>query len=184
MTTTATGTGCLTIAEDRVANALVASDAWHGVTGSNTETRAAQHVYFDELPLPDDGCAFTLDELADLHVAALVFTDPEEGFSVQQGDAQDYSRKSGRVLIVIERWVRESEALDGTNQQRVLKDALANLIEEIHESLTEAFGPRWMQSVVLKQPPTSWDEKYKETRGRRQQALIAVNWGGAQGGAE
>jgi hypothetical protein len=184
MTTTTAGTTCPTVAEDRVANAIVASDAWHDISESNTETRESQHVFFDELPLPDDGYAFTLDELAELHAAALVFTDPEEGFAIEQGDAQDYSRKSGRVLIIVERWVRESEALDNSNQQRTLKDALGNMMEEIHASLTGSFGPRWMQKIIMKQPPVSWDEKHKEISGRRQQAAIAVEWGGAAGSSD
>ena len=176
---TETGTTCPTVAEDRIANALVVSDAWHEISESDTETREAQFVFFDELPLPDDGYAFTLDELMQRRVMALVFTDPESGFRVDQGPAQGYMPKSGRVLVVVERYVRESEAAEPNNQQRWLLNRLGNVIEETMESLTTSFGQRWPQHGILKQPPVSWDIEQQEVRGMRQQATIAYEWGGA-----
>lgn len=181
MKTTTAGTTCLTEAEDHVAFAIMASASWQQLSRSNIETAEAQHLFFDEMPLPDDGFAFTLDELATLHFAALIFGDPEGCFSIEQGDAQDYARESGTVLVVVERWVTEQEDLGNVNQQRVLKDFLGGMMADIHQSLTDNLGQRWMRSVLMKQPPTSWDRKYKNIRGRRQQSLIAVNWGGAQG---
>lgn len=172
------GTTCPTLAQDYVADAWSRSAAWQTITETSTQAAAAEKIFTNELPPPVDGHAFVLSELMELRTAALVLADPEEPYTIRQGTADGYAPRGGVIVVIVERWIRQSEANDSeVDQSRWLEDKLALVMEQVFDYLTANQGPRWMQSIAMKQTPLLNHVKEHETIGLRQQAAVEIVWG-------
>ena len=175
---TAVGTNCVTKAEDAIVAAWSASSSWWDITETTDAVEAAKYVSIDEIADPDNGYAFTLQELEQRRVQALVLADPEDGFSIVQGEALGHSIKNGRVLIVVEQLIREIEINSGDNYTRVLKNRLVTAAIDLFNSLNSSMGPRWMDAVeIIHMPVELYERRNDDVIGRRLQATIAVNFG-------
>ena len=180
--TTETGTNCLTQAEDAMAGALVASDqfrqwaAGHGETPLS-EADAAERVRIDQFDLPDDGMAFTQEEIEQRGSLVLVMADLEEGFGLRTGPGNQTISASGMVLVVFEQFTTESAAA-GVNLERRMKNHLATIMFEAYTHLLATRGDRWLAGLDVKQPPTRLALfRHDRVVGHRHQATLALYFG-------
>ena len=184
--TTETGTNCLTQAEDAMAGALVASDqfrqwaAGHGETPLS-EAEAAERVRIDQFDLPDDGMAFTQEEIEQRGSLVLVMADIEEGFGLRTGPGNQTISASGMVLVVFEEFTPEAAAA-GINLERRMKNHLVTIMFEAYTHLLATRGDRWLAGLDMKQPPTALAlPRHDRVVGHRLQSALALQFGREEG---
>lgn len=189
---TQAGETCPTKSEDVFAAAFAQSEAWQELTEKDSiedeEERIAaagvgQHIFFNSLPLPNDGHCFTLGDLQERRVAMLILQSPEEGAEITPGEAQGVIYESWNIDMVFERWIRDSELSDSeVDRNRELFDKVYAAAMEAAEYILLTKGPRYLAQPITVLPPVMNDYKEEKPMGRWQQMTVKAKVGGAPTG--
>jgi hypothetical protein len=128
MPTLETAAGGISIAEHLLAQTIANCTQFQvdcGATGDATTTLT--HIYFDSLPLSDDGDSFTREELIEKRPYCIVATNPENGYSWGRIAAESWD-DSGSLLLIFE--YNTPDYLSGDNQAlfRWFKNRLGNIM--------------------------------------------------------
>jgi len=173
-----------THAEDKLVSTLPELAAFRSLTGSADATAAALHVFVDETVHPDNGEAFTVDELRELASYAIASSATSEGYRLAPlGVIGDPFDASGGLLLAIERLIFESadhaEADAETAKRasdRWLKNRIGELMSELVVYWQNNSGPRVIDLVVVDGPWHTHPEERSHV-GHWQGIELAIRWG-------
>ncbi|REJ65833.1 MAG: hypothetical protein DWQ31_16605 [Planctomycetota bacterium] len=173
-----------THAEDKLAATLPELAAFRTLTGSADATAAALKVFVDETVHPEDGEAFTVDELRSLASYAIVSSATSEGYRLSPlGVIGDPFDASGGLLLAIERLIFESEAnAEATAEtakrasDRWFKNRIGELMSELVVYWQTNSGPRVIDFVVVDGPWHTHPEE-RASCGHWQGIELAIRWG-------
>jgi hypothetical protein len=174
-------TNCWTRAEDALAIALPQLAEFRKFTDETTAEASAKHVYTEETDEPIDGHADDRAAREPLGSIAVVTSDQQQPYRVTYGpDGCWYG--SGRLLLVLERMVREREwrAEEAENVSRGqvyrwTKNRVGTLIDQLTEYWLQNGGPHVRDVTVLgplENDPKTWDQY-----GRWQLCEVLIDWG-------
>ena len=174
------GTNCLTQAEDRVAQVLRDSPAFHTFCGVADSTAAESHLFIDEANGPAD-YAFTLEEIEKRGSSAKVFADPNEGTVIENGSAGN-TIISTNLLVCLERFVPATSERDLLQQQRVMKNLAIPVGTELFDGLKARYGQRYIQRIVVQHPRPLVEVEEEEMLGVRTGSVLVLEMGPGDAG--
>lgn len=128
--------GSITLAEEDLRNTLAAAVAFREFVAVEDEEAALARIYVDALPPPTNNRdVYSADELAALRPYALVWTDPDDGFTRQQsaGGYAFHFRDTGRLHVEFVADVAEADLEDAATAQRKFKNALGEILDNLAE---------------------------------------------------
>lgn len=169
---------CWTIAESKIAAAVAASTAFQALTGSADAVEAASLVFGEQLDEPFDGTQYTKDELANLKHYAQVYHDLEKPYGLARTTAQRLI-PFGSAIVYVERLVTEQERNGADVPQsieRLFKNRIGDLMEDIPEWLLENGGPHFRSAEVVDGPGFNERSKWDQ-QGMWQGCAFNISWG-------
>lgn len=183
-----TPSNCWTLAEAAIAEAVAHSAAFQALTETTGDANAAARLVFGEqLNEPFNGEAFTKDELANLRHYAQVYHAFERPYGKARG-ATNMRLPFGTAIVFVERLVRDVErneipadvpAEDWDVDQaieRLFKNRIGDLIDQLFDYLEENGGPH-LRSVVVIEGPGFNERNRWDSQGMWQGATLEVAWG-------
>lgn len=173
-----TATNCWTQTQASIITALANSAKFREIIEAADATEAATLIFGDELVDPDDGHAYTKEELQSLKHYAQVYSADEGGYSAND-DGSGWVRKSGVAIIYIERLVTEYEQNSETDPlaiERWFGNRVGDLMDQVTTYIRDNSGPQVKGWFVSAGPGTN-DRKQWDSLGRWQGIEISVEWG-------
>lgn len=172
-------TNCWTKAIESLMVALANSARFREIVGDAADATAANAFIFgDELADPNDGHAYTSDELRELRYYAQVYSFPEGAAGLIDNGA-GFEKWSGTAIIHIERLVPEYEknaqaSLLGLG--RWFENRVGDLMSQVRAYSVSNSGPRIKSIDVSKGPFTNSDGLW-EAHGMWHGIELSVEWG-------
>lgn len=181
---------CLTQACARIADASAASvgfrrlgtAGWTPAAGDEaliTAEEAAEKIARDQAAYPENGMAFTDDELRDRGTLSMVTPDPQSPVRFGTLGAQGAPILTAmRVLNYLEWLPTDDEWASGANLLAKMQACAARITGEVHAAIVEAHGPRYLRESVLESPPRLYQLEHDDDAiTRRLTAVITHTFG-------
>lgn len=131
--------GSLMLAQDNARKTLGDVTAFRTWAGAANQAEALARIYHDGLPPPADREAYTKDELELYRPCALIWTDPDNGFSTEilstSGDSFD-AVAFGKIVISLE----ENVPADIADDLAEVDIRFKNSVGQIVDGLWDLFG--------------------------------------------
>jgi len=170
-------TNCWTSAQDKIMTALSESAAFQSLVEAADSADALTKIFGQQLFSPDDGHAFTKDELASLNYAQVYSAEQNPyGF---RSPGLGRKLKSGTAIVYLERRVTEYDANNQAEPlgiERWLENRVGDLMDEVFDYMAAFSGP-FVKTFFVSDGPGTNDRKDWDAIGMRQGVELLMEWG-------
>ena len=177
--------GCVTQAQERIRCAMLSSEHWGCLAslpgvGDLDADELADRIVFDRASDPEDGVAFTLDELAERRILCTLISDPDDTFTISTiGGTADVAATQWTLIGIIEVYVGDGTE-DPFNYYRHLLNHSPGLASDVWSYMLPRYGRRYLRSVTIPQGPMRlWSSHEDPSMGHRYQVAMAFPFGNA-----
>lgn len=170
--------GTLSQAEQALRVLLADTTAFRTWTDSDNQAEALARIHCHALPPPASGRQHTMAELDAYRPFALIWTEPEGGFSAQRDTASGFSC-TGRLRIRFEDGIDPDDSDDPAEAFRVFCNALGGVLDEmLADGGTGSSTVLALDALRLEVGPYRTHEDELATIGDAIVAEVVVEWSG------
>ncbi len=177
--------GIITTAEEKLGENIAHATRFQTITGSADATEAKQHIYYSSLPDPQDGSAYTKEELQSYRPYAMIWTDENTGLTMVKTGEQRTWIGSGSIFAEF------GYNADPTKSQAEIEREWKNILGEMlfqttqpdpFDGIIENAGEGNfldIRRVVVRQV-NHWELEDETEQGAWSEAVIQFDWGVAE----
>lgn len=166
--------GSISLAVDNLRTTLADSAMFRTWTATANQAAALARIYYESLPPPGDKNEHTLAELTAYRPYALVWTEPESGFT-KRTDGFVAADESGVMLMRFIQTVDPSIANDPAEISRRFINTLGTILDEMI-ALSWGGGYLAISEMKLEFGPYRGDPDEKSSQGDYVGADVQVTW--------
>ncbi len=170
--------GNLARARENAGLTLADTAAFRALVGATSQGQALKRIHHCGLPRPADRQSYTVEELEALRPFAILFTNPEAGYTKSADaitESFDYA-DSGRILIDLEVDVPAEIAPDDGEVMSRAENVIGQILDDL-AGLCGKDGYLAAVTLALVEGPYRSPLEEGEAQGDYWSALLSLDWG-------